>query len=215
MALIVDYSSLGQAIQDFCHRSDVASYQDYFIQGAQEKINADVLAANFGNGIYPMEETFAPTAISSNGTIAIPNDWMAPKDFQGQDAAGNIWTLSFKDTAWMYDNYPVRQPDALPAYIARDGTNFVFGPYPDQSYSVQGTYYGIAPLLSKSNTTNWIVDAAPMMFHAYCMVEAGKFLKDAQMAQSWQAVANDKLTALINQDKAERFSGATLAIELG
>ena len=51
MPVIVDYTSLGKAITDFAHRQDIASYQDYFIQGAIEQIQNDVFDLNFGNGV--------------------------------------------------------------------------------------------------------------------------------------------------------------------
>lgn len=211
MALIVDYASLGQAIVDFAHRADIASYQDYFIQAAQENLAKDLIRANMGNGVRFMEETLTPVAITA-GTIPVPGDWIAPKTFQVTDGQGSVSTLDFKDSDWLYAAYPIREPSGEPQYIARDGANFVFGPYPDDGYTITGTYYGSAPLLS-TNTTNWMVTTCPFLLHAYCMIEAGKFLKDPDMVSGWSTVASDKLDSLVNQDKAERYGSGTLAIQ--
>ena len=160
MPLIVDYNSLGKAITDYSHRADIATFQDYLIQSAQEAIQRDIFAMNFGNGIQPQEATLVPTPMT-NGVVPVPAGYLSPKDFQVLDGAGNAFTLLFKDIEWIYARYPMRAPEGLPAYISRDGTNFVFGPYPDSLYSLQGTFYQTAAQLTVSNPTNWMVLGQP------------------------------------------------------
>lgn len=303
MATIVDYASLKQAITDWAHRADMVSgnYADYFIQNALEQIQDDIFEANFGNGIRYMEAAYAPSAITG-GTLPVPTDWIAPKVFKVSDGSSDQFTLIFKSAAWITDNYPIRQPMGLPAYIARDvmpsasftaslntsgvlavsaissgllfpgmvlddgagglpnpnpgtavmitgqtsgtsgstgnytaascsplaptytigsesmtggGNVFIFGPYPDSSYQVSGTYYQQIPALSAGNTTNWVVLNAPMMLHAACMKEAGKFLKNTTMMQLWDAEYQPRLKKLVDRDKAERWAAATMQVELG
>lgn len=302
MATIVDYASLTQAISDFLHRSDLqtSGFTDYLIQGAQEKIQDDIFDLNFGNGIRLMENGYPATAISG-GVAPVPSDWLAPKLMQIVDNAGNIFPLIFKAAAWIYDRYPVRQAQGLPAYIARDtnatgsfpsvsaslkftatasqtvfslaagplgaqvlfvaldgamlipttdytisgttltlvngalagqtlfvqylasgvalaasGTSaFIFGPYPDSAYTVQGTYYQAAPLLSNSQTTNWMVSNAPTLLHAACMIKAGEFLTDDEVIARWTKLYEPRLLALVNRDKAERWAASTMQVEVG
>jgi hypothetical protein len=121
MAQIVDYQSLTQAIADFTHRADLATgfYTDYFIQTAQAKICNDIFEQNYGNGIAAMETGYPQWAIAG-GTAPVPADWFAPKSFQVADGGGGLYPLTFKTVTWLYDNYPQRQAEGLPAYIARD-----------------------------------------------------------------------------------------------
>lgn len=302
MAIIVDYASLTQAIVDFAHRADIqaGAYTDYFIQAAQEQIENDIPDLNFGNYIRFQENAYPPTAIT-NGVAPVPTDWLGPKLLTVSDGSSDMFTLIFKSAAWIYDAYPIRQPEGLPAYIARDVTSsgsfpispssqtftstagqtifaltvigspvlitsldgavlvpgvdytlsggnlvlangalagqtlyvqyaapilggaptatgttaFIFGPYPDGDYTIQGTYYQSAPLLSASNTTNWMVDNAPTMIHAGCMAECAKFLLDDTMLTRWNTIYQQKLKALVDADKAERWSASTMQIELG
>lgn len=289
MATIVDYASLTQAITDFAHRSDMAAslYTDYFIQKAQARICKDIITDNFGNGIEAMEEALIPTSIAG-GTVPVPIDWFSPKGLQIGDGSSDVFPLLFKAATWIYDQYPLRQAEGLPAYIARDvmaavafngqvagtiltvnsitsgiiqvglpitdalgnvpfgttvldnvpeggvgnytlnnflgvtaeamtggGNVFIFGPYPDSSYTVQGTYYSKGLPLSNSNTTNWQVLQCPEVLHACCMIEAGKFLKDTAMVQQWTPDYEDGIQSLINSDKGERWAASTMAIELG
>lgn len=289
---ILDYESLTQAITDWTHRPDLVAnlYSDYFMQTAQNKLAKDIIRVNMGNGIQAMEEAMIPIQIQG-GTAPVPADWFTPKALQVQDNGGDVFTLIFKAAAWIYDEYPIRQPEGLPAYIARDvqapcvfngstvgnvltvnsvtsgviqtgmilddasgflpaqtvitgftgngtvggagtyttstsstinaegmtggGNVFIFGPYPDSAYTIQGTYYSKGIPLSNQNTTNWMVLQTPEALHAGCMIEAGKFLKDATMVQTWAPIYQDFVQSIVDQDRGERFASSTMQIELG
>ena len=218
MALISDYASLTQAIADWTHRGDLTSgaapFSDYFIQAAQAAIDNDVMTANIGNGIRFQETAFGPSAIA-NGTVAVPEDWLAPKDLTVAADSGDKVALSFTSAAWIYERYPFRLSTGLPAFVAREGSNLIFGPYPDSGYDIQGIYYAQAPLLSSTQTTNWMVTSAPDLILAYCMREASVFLQDMNAMQVWNTSCQQKLEALIQRDKAERYSAASLQINAG
>ena len=104
----------------------------------------------------------------------------------------------------------------LVIYFA-SGSVFIFAPYPDGAYTVQGTYYQKAPLLSygSATTSNWMTAHAGNILLAASMVEASKFLKDATMLQGWGAIYQERLKALVDRDKAERWSAATMQVEVG
>lgn len=288
MPTIVDYASLSQAITDFTHRSDLVAFVDYFIQGAQEKINKDIADENDGNFIRAQEAPLPSLAIAAN-VIQVPADWLGPKLLRILDGAGGIFTLVVKDPQWIYANYPLRNAEGVPAYVARDittnasftgsisgttltvsamatgslplvigqpidditgliqfgtiltgfvsgtggvgtytvsisqtvgseamtagGEVFIFGPCPDSNYTMQGTYYSQAPLLSVSNTTNWMVLKAPTLLHAACMIKAQPFIRDADGLTLWSGIYQTEIEGLINKDKAERWGAATMQVE--
>jgi hypothetical protein len=213
MAIITNYATLVTAIADFTHRSDLTPFVDYFIQGAQEMINSDILEQNEGNGIRAMEAAFTGTIAS--GTVAVPADWLGPKDIQVNGGNNRVVSLTFKSVTWLYSRYQDRTQSGLPAYMARDGANFIFGPFPDSGYALQGTYYALAPLLTSGAPTNWMVTLYPLMLHAACMVKAMTFLVNTEEITKWNAIYQDLLTGIINRDKAERWAMATLQVELG
>jgi hypothetical protein len=93
------------------------------------------------------------------------------------------------------------------------GSVFIFGPYPDSAYTVTGVYYSKGTALSSSATTNWMVINCPDTLFSYCMIEAGKFLKDDTMMGNWQQIATDSVQSLVIQDKAERWASSTMQIE--
>ena len=216
MPTITDYNSLAKAITDVQHRQDLQAYQDYFIQAAQEALQNDIFDLNFGNGVRFQENEYL--AVITNGTTPVPTDYLSPKVFLIQDGSANQFPLIFKDPGWLYDRYPLRQPQGLPAYIARDSTSgtslFVFGPYPDSAYTVLGTYYQSASLLTTQTPTNWMTQSCPWALHAACMMEVGRFLIDDELVARWTPVYQSRLKALVDADKAERWADATMVIDV-
>lgn len=357
MATIVDYASLKQAILDWSHRADLASFVDYFIQAAQSQIETDIPDENFGNYIAPQEAAYGPF-VMQNGVTPVPTDWLGAKVLWALNTQGYQQTLIMKSASWMYDaaGYPARVATGFPATVARDtwqtvysapqnypatanqtvftlsstpptsglilvtldgasltqgvsytlsgntltlttgatagqvlgvqylgassagsqdwtamggqtsfamnnaslsviaatldgailvaGTDYtvsggfiklttaaasgqtltayydagsvlIFGPYPDSAYTVGGTYYQKAPLLSSTQTTNWMVLNAPTVLLDACMREAARFLKDAGMFQLWDTEYQRNLKSLVDADKAERWSAGTLQVDVG
>lgn len=207
---IYDYFSLAQALIDFSHRSDIANYQDYYISQAETRIYRDVFAQNIGNGVKWLEQPF--TATITNQVAAVPINYWALKAMQL--VTGNVVnTLLYKDPQWIYANYSNRQPAGVPQYVARDGTNFVFGPTPDSAYQLQGTYYGSSTPLSATSPLSWMTTVCPDLLLASCMLELQPFLKDRAAMQTWGQIYQAKLMALVNLDQAERMAAGSMTME--
>ena len=92
------------------------------------------------------------------------------------------------------------------------GSVLIFGPYPDGNYTVQGTYYAKAALLSATNTINWMVLYCPTLLQAACMIEVAKFLTNDQLLTRWTGLYQQRLKAFVDRDKAERWN-STLQVE--
>lgn len=210
---IYNYPTLLQAILDFSHRTDISNYQDYFIQSAELRIYKDLFAKNIGNGSIWLEAPFS-TVIVSN-TVSLPAGYMALKYALIATGEGYVKTLLYKDPQWIYTNYPVRTPAALPAYIARDGNQFIFGPFPDSNYTVSGYYYATLPPISATNPQTWMTTYIPDVFLAAAMIEVQKFVKDYAALKLWVSIYESKLESAVSSDKAERLSPGTLTMGLG
>ena len=212
---VYDYFSLVKAMLNFSHRQDIANYQDYYIQAGEARIYQDLFAENIGNGVLWLEQPYTQTI--TNNTAPVPSNYLALKTMQVNYGSNTntISTLQYTDPQWMYTNYVVRQQVGLPAYVARDGTNFVFGPAPDSAYLITGTYYGSSPPISATNPTSWMTQYIPEILLAAVMLELQSFLKDPNSAAVWKWIYDYKLAALVNLDKTERLSPGTLTMELG
>lgn len=214
MPVITNYATLSQAMLDYTHKGSISTFLDYFIQSAQEKINDDIFANNFGSGIRMQEAPFAGTITA--GTVGVPGDWLSPKLLTIVNASGgNIGDLTFISPEQMYSTYSNRVASGIPAYIAREGANFIFGPFPDSGYNVAGTYYAAAPLLTSGAPTNWMVTQTPNLLLAACLIKAARFLKDPDALTIWKDEYAEKLQALLLRNTSEKWASGTLAIQPG
>jgi len=210
MSRITDYPSLCQAIVDFSHRPSLKEYCDYFIQDGEDRLYRKILEMNEGMGLK-YQETMLSGTIDGNGYLVVPSDYLALKNAQVV-TSGGTYDLDGKEPQWIYGRYPMRSPQGIPAYIAREGANFIFGPFPDNTYQVLGQYYSRAAALSASQATTWMTDNIPFALLAACMVSVAKFLKDPESAQAQMAELTDRLTDIVAADKAERYAAGSLQI---
>jgi hypothetical protein len=215
MPRVKDYTTLTQAIIDFSHRDDLAPFIDYYIQFGEQRIYRDIFLQNMGSGIEAMEEALTGAISGVGGTLAVPADYLSLKAMQVVDEAGDVITLDFKDPQWIYDNYPQRTAIGIPQFVARDLGNFIFGPSPDAGYTIQGTYYSQASVLTAANGVTWMTSECPDVLLAACMLEVGPFMKDAAQIEMWQSMYATKLAGLIAKDMADKWSGATMQIDVG
>lgn len=209
--MINNYATLSQAVQDFWARSDLGAPVDYFIQLAEDTIYNDILRGNDGRGIAPLEQPLTGTINATTGTLAVPADYLALRNAQIV-LNGGAYPLQRKNVEFIYLNYPDQQATDAPAFIARQGSNFIFGPFPDSAYAVQGTYWNRPAALSSSNPTTWMLSKCASMLLAACNVAAAMYLQDDQGVQRWQQLYAAQMASLLGQYKAEDWSGSSLAM---
>src|SRR5579863_7529565 len=135
VAGVYDYNSLKQAVQDWFARSDLGGWIDYFIQIAEADIYRDILAQNQGKGVQAMEALLNTTAIGT-GT-PVPTGYLGMK-IMLVSSNGQTFEVERKTPEFIYTQYPDQSASGTPAYFARVGQNFVFGPYPDSAYTLTG-----------------------------------------------------------------------------
>jgi hypothetical protein len=210
VAGVYDYNSLKQAVQDWFARSDLGGWIDYFIQMAEADIYRDILTNNQGRGVRQMETSFSGTT-DANGVVPLPFGYIALK-IALVELDGRATELQRVTPEFIYTQYPCRAPDDIPAFISRDGQNFVFGPYPDADYAISGTYWQRSAQLTVSNTVTWMTDSIPTILLAACNRWAARFNKDQESLGMWDTVYSTQLNSFLQADRAEELSGSSLAM---
>lgn len=111
--------------------SDIGATQlDDIIVAAENKINREVRSRE--------QETVLNVTMAS-GVIPVPTNYVEAKNFY---VDGNpTKKLERVNADYIYSQYPTRAGGAKPKHFAREGSNFIFGPYPDSAYTVKGIYY--------------------------------------------------------------------------
>jgi hypothetical protein len=198
MALADSYSQLQTDIANWTDRDDLTTTD--FITLGEARIYRDVR-------IRAMEASLSDTIAS--GVIAVPSDYVALKNVYVSGSP--VTRLVRKDADYIYRKYPTRSSDSKPKFIAQEGGNFIFGPYPDSAYTIAGTYYKRLPALSDSNTTNWFTDNAPDVLLYACLAEAWSFIGDQEEMAKYEALYERAKNMINLEEQRERRSGSAMA----
>jgi hypothetical protein len=209
VAGVYDYNSLKQAVQDWFARADLGNWIDYFIQIAEADIYRDTFSQNQGKGIKAMEATLSTTI--ANGVAPLPSDYMALK-IGLVSIDSNTFEMQRVTPEFIYTQYPAQVASGTPAYIARLGSNFIFGPYPDSNYSISGVYWQKSKQLTSVNSVTWMTNTIPTILLAATNRAAARFNKDTEAFGLWDSLYQQQLSSFILADKAEELSGSSLAM---
>jgi len=194
---ITTYNELKTAIANRLRRADTASYVDDWITLAETDIYRRLRTED-------METSFTGTI--SSGVAALPSSYIDLK-FAYVNTTPVVF-LQRKTARWIYEKYPTRAADGKPAFIAREGTNFIFGPYPDSGYTVNGVYY--KNLGALSSTAHALFLANPDVYLYGSLYMAVRDLKDNNGIARWQGLYEQSIANAQRSSEQEEHSGSTL-----
>jgi hypothetical protein len=197
---ISSYSDMKSLVARRMKRTDLTDYIPDYIALGEARIYRELR-------VRQMETTLSGTTAS--GVIALPSGYQELKFayFSGSPTT----KLVRKDSEWIYHNFPTRSSDGTPTHIGRDGTNFIFGPYPTDGLTLAGTFYKRLDALSASNTSNWLITDAPDLLLYASLIEAQiDVLRDDRIPM-WEAKYQETKRRVEHASEQEEFSGSPLA----
>ena len=200
MSNITTWATLKTEVANQLNHTNLTNDVPFFIQLAEFRIYRELR-------VRQMETVLNSTM--SSGQIAVPSGYRSLK-FAYIDGTP-VQKLERKDAEWIYHNYPTRSASSKPFYIAREGGNFIFGPFPDSAYTVKGVFYKQLDLLSDSNTSNWLITDAPDLIYFAALCEAKPWLGDDERIAIWERKYEVVKQRVQLADNAEEFSGGPLA----
>lgn len=201
---ISTYDELVTAVGSWIKRSDLTTSIPDFIRMGELRIYRDLR-------VRAMETTLN-SAIAS-GVVAVPSGYVAMKHAYIDGTP--VQKLQRKDAEWVYQNYPVRSASGQPKFFAREADNFIFGPYPDDGYTVKGIYYKRLTALGTSNQTNWFTENAPDLLLWAALVEAEPFVMNDARTALWAGKYETTKERIQREDDAEDSSGSVLSMTAG
>jgi hypothetical protein len=146
-------SNLWQMIQDYTENTEsvFVSYIPTFVQVAEERIYNTV-------PIPTLRKNVTGTITSGNQYLATPSDWLSTFAISVVDPTSTN-AQSFllnKDVEYIRTSFPYPSVTGQPTHYALfDTTNFILGPTPDQSYSVELHYYYYPPSIVTAGSS-WL-----------------------------------------------------------
>lgn len=199
---IQTYSDLQTAVTNWLQRANMAAIVPDLIMLGELRIFKECR-------IRVMESAFDETIAS--GVIPLPSDYLELK-FAYLDSIPSI-PLKRAPGSQIYQQYPYRNSVGKPQMIGREGSNFIFGPYPDSDYTVKGIYY--ARPVSIQTEANALFLANPDLYLFAALCEAAPYLKDDNRIQLWEGKYNATLAQAQMADADEYGSGGGLEVRCG
>lgn len=201
MAVITSYTSLQTAIADYLARSDLTTFIPNFIQNWESKFLRN--PKNFG----PWMESSTDATIAS-GVIATGTGYLGLK---AAYVAGDYLPLERKSLHQMFMRFPRGGETGRPEWIAREGSNFIFGPVPDDDYSVHLVKW-VRPTLLRNfaadAAAHYIITDAPDIALYGALLEAEPFIKNDERLPVWQGLLDVAVQSYRDLNMDEDTSGS-------
>lgn len=153
------------------------------------------------------------TALSvsvTNGTGSAPSGFLGMK-YAYLDTSPAT-PLIIKTPQQILQQFPQRTSDSRPAWVAYDVGTFIFGPFPDATYTMKGTYYKRQGPLS-SSTYNLFTNN-PDLFLFAALAESEPVFGRDQRVVLWKA-KRDEIAAAVNNEARNIAASGGMAITLG
>lgn len=202
MSIVTSYSTLQTAIADWLARSDLSAYIPNFIQNFEENFLRE--PKNFGRWM----EASLSIAIASN-VAAVPASYLGLKYAYVNGSPST--PLDRKSLNQTLGKYPRGGTTGVPIYIARDGANFIFGPEPDSTYTIKGTYWAKPTLLrsfAADAAAHWLIVNAPDICIYGALIQSAPFLRNDSRLAVWQAMYADAVNSYRMMNRDEDTSGS-------
>lgn len=194
-------AELKTSITNWSHRDDLSTYLEDIILTAEKWIFRHARTRD-------METAFNVTM--SSGLCAIPSDFMAAKYLYVDGTP--VRNLAPSSASQILARYPTRSSDSKPYYFAVDGSNLIFGPFPDSDYTVKGTYYARQTSIISAVTTFFTNN--PDLYLWASLAELEPFMKNDKRIGIWTAKRDQTLQNINDENKAAEFSGGPLFMRL-
>ncbi len=169
------YSALKQALQDYTDNNETSFVTNLpiFITQAEERILKSVQLSLFRKNVLG-------GLTQNNRFLGVPSDFLAPYSLSFIDANNKHVFLQFKDSDFVESFSPNESTTGNPRFYAVfDVDNFVIGPTPNASYSVELNYFyrPISLTLAGEGGTTWISENAEIALLYGALLEAYIYMK--------------------------------------
>lgn len=199
---ITTYQQLRDAIGHWLHRQSVLG------QDESTDMIPDIITLGEARIWRELRHRHMETALLgtiASGVIPVPSDYVELK-FAYIDGTP-VRRLKRRSPSFIYTNYPNRASSGQPWFIAREGTSFIFGPFPDSGYTVKGIYFKrLDPLATSLNA---IFTQFPDLWLAAALSEAHLFVQDAASSQQWEGKYQSIMAGVRAENSMEDGSGST------
>ena len=194
----MNYTELVAAIKDYTQNEETSFVSNIptFVRQSEERLNRSIMVPELRKNV---------TGLTSNGSVYLgrPDDFISVFSLAVVDSSGDYSFLIDKDVNFIREAYPSASTSALPKYYAQfDGDyegeqgNFILGPTPDDTYTVELHYY-YDPASIVTAGTSWYGDNAESALLYGSLIEAYTYMKvEADLIQLYTTRYDEALGQL-------------------
>lgn len=212
----MNYSELSQALQDYLETQETSFVSNIpnFVRQAEQRIYRSVQ-------IPELRKNVTALTTSGNQYLARPSDFLSVFSLAVVNGSGDYSYLYDKDVNFIREAYPSSSTSGLPKYYAQfDGDqvgtegNFILGPTPNATYTVELHYYYDPPSIVATGTS-WLGTNAEAALLYGALIEGYTYLKgDADMLTLYMdryAEAMQQLFGIDVRSKRDDYRDGTMS----
>lgn len=198
---LTTYTELKAAVADWIDRDDLTTQIVDFIAMAEAEFNRTLLV--------PEREAVDTSSITSE-TWPLPSDFHSLRSlYLNTDPRVLLEQMTLGELRNTYGAQTTGKPQN---FAIQKGSELVFGPSPDTTYTVYLNYYEKIPALSGGNATNWLLTSHPDIYLYGSLLKAAQFMLDDPRIPLWQQSLGLAQVQLIQSGHDKSWSGAPLRI---
>jgi hypothetical protein len=205
MAVIAGYSTLLTEVASWLARSDLTSAIPGFVQNFEERFYRS--PKNYGPWMV------SALSVSFSSTATVPTDLLSLR-IAYLDGMENQ-PLQASTLEQVLQKYPRATSSGRPKWIARDGANFVFGPVPDGTYTLAGSYYAKPTLLrdyASDAAAHFLIVNAPDLLLYGALLEAQPYVMNDKRLPVWAEMYRKAEQDYRDLMKAQSLGGGSLQV---
>lgn len=196
---LTTYAELKTSVGDWLNRTDLTTAIPDFISLAEAQIERN---------LRTRQMIVRATASITTEYSAVPNDFLEVKSFKLD--TNPVTPLQF-ETIDSMDTLAVTYNSAgKPIFFTVVGEQFRYLPIPDTAYTGELIYYAKLSKLSTSNTTNWLLTAAPDVYLYGALMQAAPYLQDDARITVWASMYRSGLEEVTQADDRSSSTGGVL-----
>lgn len=206
---IGNYTQLLAAIANYLARDDLTSAIPDFVTLAEAKFNRTLF--------HPRMETRATLTVNTLATdpefLDLPSDFQTIRGVRLSGVTGKP-RLNFLTQTQMEDyRYSIDNIVAQPTYFSILGSQLELAPTPGEDYDVEVIYRATIPALA-SNSTNWLLTAAPDVYLYGTLLEAMPYIENDSRVGLWATGLQTVMEQLNSLGDRQSFDSGPTTITL-
>lgn len=203
--MITNYSTLKSSIADWLLRDDLTPVIPSFIALAEARMNRD-------SRLRTKDAIVRGTLSVSAQFTTLPAAFRRMINLEYQTTP--VRPLEYR-TPQQMDLIRASNPSGTPYYYCVHGTELEVVPVPSETVTLGAIYYAGITALSDSNTSNWLLTAAPDIYLYASLLQAAPYLKEDERVPVWASLYDQLCNEYQQSSEADQSAGAPLVVTSG